>query len=244
MGCIDSIPCCHQGFFLNFQRTFRGHLIDSALLSFVIFLFHFVAIQTNGSFLLYLQVEPKTTMCFYEHLKEDTPFEMDFEVLRGGLLDIKLTMANPAREIVDERVAFFNRPEEALNDIEGRYKYIPKMNGEFQFCFDNTMSRWTSKVIAFQVRSQRANKSVAAKLQDLGPMVDSIIKMGDDLDAIEKTQLSSRAREKNNFRVLNKISSRLQWLVFFSTAVLVGVSVFSLLHIQKWFNEQSQSSGV
>lgn len=169
---------------------------------------------------------------------------MDFEVLRGGLLDIKLTMTNPAREIVDERVAFFNRPEEALNEIEGRYKYLPKTNGEYMFCFDNSMSRWTSKVVAFQVRSQRANKSVQAKLQDLGPMVDSIIKIGDDLDAIEKLQMNARTREKNSSRTLAKVASRLQWFVLFSTAIIFGLSVFSLLHIQKWFGEESQTSGI
>ncbi len=183
-------------------------------------------------------------MCFFEHLKQGTDFELDFEVIRGGLHDIKFTLINPSREVVEERVAFFNRPEEELNEIEGRFKYSPKMNGEYQFCFDNTMSRWTPKIVAFQVRSQRANKSTAAKLQDLGPMVDSIIKMGDDLDIIEKLQMTSRSREKNYARTLNKISQRLQWIVLFSTAILVVVSVYSSLHIQKWFRDENQGTGV
>lgn len=130
-----------------------------------------------------------------------------------------------------------------MNEAEGRVNFKATTAGAYKFCFDNSMSRWTAKVVSFEVRSKRANKAELAKLEHLGPMVDSVIKLSEDLDAIEKSQRSMRTKEHQHFAMVRSTSSRLQWLVMFSTVLLIGLSLFSQQHVQKWFSDD-RGSGV
>ena len=202
-----------------------------------------LACLTQASYLTF-QVEPKSTACFYEDLNAGAPFEMNFEVIRGGLLDIKFQLSDPNRNVLQERMAFFNRPDDESNEAEGRVSIKATTAGAYKFCFDNTMSRWTAKVVAFEVRSKRANKQEAARLEHLGPMVDSVIKLSDDLDKVEKIQRNARNREKNHYSAVRDINTRLQWMVALSSVILFGLTAMSIMHIQKWFSEEEKRSGV
>lgn len=59
---------------------------------------------------LTFQVEPKAVQCFNEDLAAGAQFDMSFEVTRGGLLDIKFQLYDPNRNLMQERMAFFNKP--------------------------------------------------------------------------------------------------------------------------------------
>jgi hypothetical protein len=54
------------------------------------------------------QVEPRTEECFFEDLRSGDKFLINFEVIRGGLLDIEFKMKDPHNNIVYQRLAFFN----------------------------------------------------------------------------------------------------------------------------------------
>ncbi len=54
------------------------------------------------------QVEPRTEECFYEDLTAGMTFEIDFEVIRGGLLDIEFKIKSPDDHVQLQRLAFFN----------------------------------------------------------------------------------------------------------------------------------------
>lgn len=86
-----------------------------------------------------------------------------------------------------------------MNEAEGRVTFTAAHTGKYSVCFDNTMSRWTAKVVSFFVLNDAAGpdpKDTVAKLQDLGPTVDSVIKIADELDAIENLQHHMRVREQ------------------------------------------------
>ena len=55
-----------------------------------------------------VQVEPRAEECFYEELEIGVTFVMEFEVIRGGLLDIDFKLMNPSSQIVFQKLAFFN----------------------------------------------------------------------------------------------------------------------------------------
>lgn len=87
-----------------------------------------------------------------------------------------------------------------MNEAEGRISFAAGHTGKYTICFDNTMSRWTAKVVSFFVLNDAATdpKESIAKLQDLGPTVDSVIKIADELDAIETIQHHMRVREQSH----------------------------------------------
>jgi hypothetical protein len=92
-------------------------------------------------------------------------FEMDFEVVRGGLLDIEVVISDPSLNVVYRRLAFFNHEDPAENEREGIVSFTSSYSGQYSICFNNKMSRWTPKVVSFGVRdTSTAKKPEAAKL--------------------------------------------------------------------------------
>jgi hypothetical protein len=183
-----------------------------------------------------VQVEPKTRECLYEELQSGAVFHMDFEVIRGGLLDIKLQVTDPANRNLIDKMTFFNRQDDALNQAgayhnhdshsrsvcryaltccvyvvagglwlpcgcaEGRVDFTATMSGTHQICFDNTMSRWTAKVVTFRIASTGSNekKDELVKFEHLTPMVDSVIKISEELVHVEDVQRHMRVREQQH----------------------------------------------
>ena len=184
----------------------------------------------------------------------NSQYSMEFEVTRGGLLDIRLRVSDPNGLIVIERMAYFNRADEALNEAEGRVSWTATMTGRYSICFDNSMSRWTAKVISFFVPhsnpaspttpSTSSADSGAAKLADLGGMVDSIIKIADQLDEIEKLQHHQRVREQVWRDEGEASDANVQWLTVVEALVLVGVTVGELQYIRNWFKESGKMGRV
>jgi hypothetical protein len=113
---------------------------------------------------LSLQVEPKSEECFYENLDGGKTFEMDFEVVRGGLLDIELVITDPTQNTIYRKLSFFNHPDPADNEREGFVTFTAAHSGQYSICFNNKMSRWTPKTVSFGVRDETLKKPEAAKL--------------------------------------------------------------------------------
>jgi hypothetical protein len=141
-------------------------------------------------------------------------------------------------------MAFFNRPDDKLNEEEGHVEFVSTTAGIHSICFDNTMSRWTAKVVSFVVENGSADKAAGgkhaeiAKLEHLGPTVDSVIKIADELDSIAKLQHHMRVRERSHHDHVATASSRVQWMTIFESALLVGLAVFQIRYIQTWFSEK------
>ena len=200
---------------------------------------------------LTFQIEPRGEQCFYEDIEMNTPFQMEFEVTRGGLLDIRLRVTDPNGLVVLERMAYFNRADEAMNEAEGRVTWTASMTGRYSICFDNSMSRWTAKVVSLfvphsnpQAAADRATSDGAAKLQDLGGMVDSIIKIADQLDEIEKLQHHQRVREQQWRDEGEASDSNVQWLTMVEGLLLIGLTVGELQYIRNWFKETGKTGRV
>eukprot|EP00461_Guttulinopsis_vulgaris_P001516 UN01516 len=192
---------------------------------------------------LTFQVDSRKSRCFYEEVNAGSVFDMYFEVTRGGLLDIKFQLTDPNRNVVLERVSFFNKPNEDSNMKEGTIAYTAKTTGVYKFCFDNTSSRWTSKVVSFEIRSQRANKQEAIKLEHLGPMVDNVISLSNDLDELEQKSRHNKIREHQHYTAIRVLKSRVQWISIISSIIITALTWLSISNIQKWFSTNDMRGG-
>lgn len=199
-----------------------------------------------GTSELTFQVEPKTSECFYANVEKGAPFSMKFEVIRGGLLDIKLRVADPNGRGIVDKLSFFNKQDSQRNNAEGLVDFKAYVQGEHEICFDNRMSRWTAKMVTFEVLSDKKldDHHEAAMLEDLGPMVDSVIKIADELDVIEKLQHHIRVQEQFMRDRLTVSNSRVHWISIFESVSLIAITVFQVKYIASWFSDAGGSSGM
>jgi len=175
-------------------------------------------------------------------------------VVRGGLLDIRLRVSDPHHNTILEKMSFFNRQDDQLNEAEGRVTFVASSTGTYSICFDNSMSRWTAKVVSFFVmnpttagesnRQQQLDADQQAKLADLGPMVDAIIKIADSLDVIEQQQHHNRIREQNHRDITESTNSKVQWYSFIESILLIGLTVAQLQYIRNWFKDTGKAGRV
>jgi hypothetical protein len=201
-------------------------------------------VQTDNSIYasaLTFQVNAREEMCFFEDMEANMPLNMEFEVIRGGLLDIHLKISDPSDTIIFEKMAFFNRPDETMNVAEGRISVSTKDAGAYKICFDNTMSKFTAKVVSFYVVSSvkpHSSHADAATLAHLGPIVDSVIAISDKLDVVESMQYQMRIREKVGHDTLDVNYSRGTLLFIIETIVLIVLSVLKSSTIMQWFSNR------
>jgi len=79
--------------------------------------------------------------CYFETFKKDMSFEIEYQVVDGGDLDINFEIISPAGKVmISDR-----RQEDGLHNIQ------TEGGGDFQFCFDNSFSRMTNKVVFFEI---------------------------------------------------------------------------------------------
>lgn len=198
-------------------------------------------------------VDPREESCFYHDLQANEMFKMEFEVIRGGLLDINFKIYDPYNQPITEKLAFFNRPDDAANDREGQISISARVGGTYRICFDNQMSRWTPKVISFYVEdpsvvAEEKDKDAAAndvaKLANLGPIVDSVINIADKLDGIENVQRHMRVREQSHRDSIEQNNSRVAWLAATETCVLVVLAAIQIRTIMNWFQDKKKFARV
>ncbi len=210
--------------------------------SFLFFSTSFVSSQAGHLFAssLSFQIEPRDERCFFESLNRKSVLRFDFEVVRGGLLDIRFKLVDPHGISHIDRLAFFNKNDDAMNEAEGRVEFTAVTEGEHQICFDNSMSKWTAKVVSFYVINEAGKVSSSeelAKLEHLGPTVDSVIKIADELDAIENLQHHIRVREQSHRDMVETTNSRVQWLAFTEAILLILMTIAQIHFIHQWFKD-------
>jgi len=79
--------------------------------------------------------------CYFEEIKIDQPFELEYQVIDGGDLDITFQMISPTGKVLATDI----RKEDGVHTVE------TPVEGAYQFCFDNGFSRMTDKVVFFEI---------------------------------------------------------------------------------------------
>lgn len=74
--------------------------------------------------------------CYMQNFKADGSFEIEYQVVDGGELDITFEVFDPT----GKRIVSDVRQEDGLHNID------TNKGGDFQICLDNRFSRMTSKV--------------------------------------------------------------------------------------------------
>lgn len=79
--------------------------------------------------------------CFFHPTKRGQEWEVEYQVLDGGDLDVNFVLLDP------NGVQLFNDQKSTDN----LHKVESKMDGDYRVCFDNSFSRMTPKILFFEI---------------------------------------------------------------------------------------------
>jgi len=185
---------------------------------------------------LTVQVEPRISECFYEHFRIDTRVTVIYQVIRGGFLEIKFQIFAPDNQLLFETIHF----EE---EDEGFYEFDPKITGDYSVCFNNEMSRFTSKVLSFYMIVEDHHTEderviglpAVAQTEDLDPVETSIHRIKVEMEKLQRHQYYLRGREAQHRQVTLSTTSRVVWLSFLEAFVLLGLNLGQIYYLRRFF---------
>ena len=159
--------------------------------------------QPDGTFMT-ITVNQREEDCFFEEIPGDHLFTMDFEVTKGGLLDIEFKIKNEQDQVLYSKVGLFSSSDDTKNEAAGHVEYRTHHSSIYALCFDNTNSRWTAKTVSVFIPTIKDSKTQLgspdvhhdlATSDHLTPFIESVIKISEELDSIERVQHHLRVRE-------------------------------------------------
>ncbi|XP_007893809.1 transmembrane emp24 domain-containing protein 5 [Callorhinchus milii] len=78
--------------------------------------------------------------CFYQTMREGATLEIEYQVIAGAGLDVDFYLEAPNGNILQ----FEQRKANGVHSVETE-------NGDYMFCFDNTFSSLSEKIIFFEI---------------------------------------------------------------------------------------------
>ncbi|XP_022097845.1 transmembrane emp24 domain-containing protein 5-like [Acanthaster planci] len=79
--------------------------------------------------------------CFHQHIKAQKTLDFEFQVIEGGDMDINFILRTPTNKAL---------ATEARKQ-EGIYTFSTQETGDYLFCFDNSFSRMSEKLVYFDL---------------------------------------------------------------------------------------------
>ncbi|GAV03943.1 hypothetical protein RvY_14301 [Ramazzottius varieornatus] len=193
---------------------------------------------------LTVQIPAGRIECFYHTATQNVPFELEYQVISGGELDINLAVRNPNAQIVIQ--------EHKKND--NLHRFDAAVPGEYQICFDNSFSTFQPKLVFFEVFEDR-KETHAAEFHQLGingqmpvdavglkveDLQNSLGKVHLNLEKVVKSQTVVRHFEAVDRVILESNFDKVNTYSGIQTAVMVVVGVVQVVMVRSLFEERSK----
>lgn len=181
-----------------------------------------------------VQIEPKTEECYAFAAQRGESLTATWSVTRGGLLDIGVSVQGPAAPQPLFQTLHFEGRE------RGEFSWTADAEGEHRVCFDNTMSRFTAKVVAFAVAGSseagaHAGYDEVLTQEDITPVEKTVQRLDSTLMELLQMQRTYRKREQQNRATAESTNTRVLWYSVLVCAVTVVMTLLQVFTLKHWF---------
>jgi len=202
--------------------------------------------------------------CYFQPMEKGTAFEIEYQVLEGGDLDIDFQMTSPAG------VLLFNE----LRSEEGLHEIASAEEGDYKICFNNNFSRMTDKTVFWEVfveddydyddydddyadyeddeiaeakkwRDDLQNDDstegmIEEKVQE---MTKKLLKMKTNMHRTSQFQAILRAFESKDRNILEANLKRVNNWSTIHMAVMLTTAIFQVFLLRSFFSSKPTATG-
>jgi len=154
----------------------------------------------------------------------------------------------PDSTIIYDRLIFSNIDDSTGSIlpviVKKGHTWTATATGEYNICLDNTMARWTAKVVVFELSvvdplstvgdfgfdSAKANAS-----EPLEGMRVTVQRLHSQLSSIDHLQSYHYHRERQHRNTAESTNARVQWWTIAETAVIIVVVSAQVILVRSWF---------
>ncbi|KAG8436734.1 hypothetical protein GDO86_007721 [Hymenochirus boettgeri] len=181
--------------------------------------------------------------CFFQPMKKDATLEIEYQVLDGTGLDVDFFLIAPSGEIL----LLEERQSDGVHTVE-------TVDGDYQFCFDNTYSRMSEKVIFFELILDNINDEsndqedwknyiVGSDLLDmkLEDILETINSVKGRLSKSAHIQTLLKAFEARDRNIQESNYERVNFWSAINLVVMVAVSIIQVYMLRSLFEDKRKS---
>ncbi|NWI98740.1 TMED5 protein, partial [Crypturellus undulatus] len=182
--------------------------------------------------------------CFYQPMRKEASLELEYQVLDGAGLDVDFHLMSPK----GETLVFDQRKSDGVHTVETE-------DGDYMFCFDNTFSTISEKVIFFELILDNMGEEGEKDQEEWKKFVTGTdlldMKLEDILESINsvKARLSKsvqiqtllRAFEARDRNIQESNFDRVNFWSMVNLGVMVVVSAVQVYMLKSLFEDKRKS---
>ncbi|XP_061489761.1 transmembrane emp24 domain-containing protein 5 [Rhineura floridana] len=179
--------------------------------------------------------------CFFQPMQREASLEIEYQVLDGAGLDVDFHLVSPK----DETLVFEQRKSDGVHTVETE-------DGDYMFCFDNTFSTLSEKVIFFELildnmgddEQEDWKKYITGtdlldmKLEDI---LESVNSMKSRLSKSIQIQTLLKAFEARDRNIQESNFDRVNFWSMVNLAVMVVVSAVQVYMLKSLFEDKRKT---
>ncbi|KAI0207972.1 Transmembrane emp24 domain-containing protein 7, partial [Lamellibrachia satsuma] len=180
---------------------------------------------------LTFELPDKEQACFHQKFEGSTKYVFSYEVIRGGNLDVDVTVVSPNGLMLHDQ----NKIKKGVFEFETSY-------GVYTFCFSNLFSSFTHKVIYFELRPEvHRNLAYEAgrKLPHANTYVEeSLESVHIAMSQVTEYQTEYRLREFIGRYVAENVNDRVTWWSAAQALIILVVVCGQVVILKLFFTER------
>ncbi|XP_060088234.1 transmembrane emp24 domain-containing protein 5 [Heteronotia binoei] len=180
--------------------------------------------------------------CFYQPMHNEASLEIEYQVLDGAGLDVDFYLISPK----GETLVFEQRKSDGVHTVE-------TVDGDYMFCFDNTFSTISEKVIFFELILDNAAEDddqedwkkyitgtdlLDMKLEDILESVNSVKSRLSKSIQIQTLLKAFEARDRN---IQESNFDRVNFWSMVNLAIMVIVSAVQVYMLKSLFEDKRKT---
>ncbi|KAK0944123.1 hypothetical protein LTR29_004463 [Friedmanniomyces endolithicus] len=208
---------------------------DMWSLTSVLALLSLLSTYTSATALTYKLV-PNEKECFYTHVSNaGAKIVFYFAVSSGGNFDVDYVVYGPAKEPGKERIIL-----EGEKERQGDLVFTANEVGEYRFCFDNTVSTFTDKMVDFEIAVENEARSqipqrAGASPEQLSGVEETILKLSGQVSILTRQQKYFRTRENRNFSTVRSTEKRIFNFSLMEVIMMVAMACLQVFIVRQFF---------
>ncbi|KAK3684439.1 hypothetical protein LTR37_020279 [Vermiconidia calcicola] len=190
---------------------------------------------TSATALTYKLV-PNEKECFYTFVdKKDAKIAFYFAVQSGGSFDIDYSVYGPSKEPGKERVIMDGQKER-----QGDFVFTATEIGEYRFCFDNSVSTFSDKIVDFEITVENENRAslpqkAGASTEQLSGVEETVLKLSGQVSTLTRQQKYFRTRENRNFSTVRSTEKRIFNFSMIEGGLMVAMAALQVFIVKMFF---------
>ncbi|KAK3679942.1 hypothetical protein LTR78_000319 [Recurvomyces mirabilis] len=179
---------------------------------------------------------PNEKECFYTHIDQaGQKIAFYFAVQSGGSFDIDYKVFGPGKEPGKEIVIM-----EGEKERQGDFVFTANDVGEYRFCFDNTVSTFTDKLVDFEITVENEPRSslpqkAGASPEQLSGVEETVIKLSGQVSTLTRQQKYFRTRENRNFSTVRSTERRIFNFSLLESGLMVAMAGLQVFVVRQFF---------